>query len=161
MIFVTVGTSHIPFDRLLMSLDVFASNHAVEILAQIGSALYEPRNYTWFRFASHHEIISHIQQASLVVAHGGFGTIAECLRLQKPIVVVPRASAFGEHSHRQEELASYLAAQGYLDYVREPEEIGSYLESGKRPPVCTLMFDSNIPQMIKEFVAQVGAKITW
>lgn len=154
MIFVTVGTAHKPFDTLLKVLDAHNSNEDVEIIAQVGYSVYEPKYLQWFRFAPHDEMVDHISKAELVITHGGFAIISECLRRNKPILVIPRSTDDREAVNPQEELAEYLAKLGLIDFLKQPGELLQYLQSGRKPPIPELTFSSRIPEMIAEIVQQ-------
>ncbi|NOZ48925.1 MAG: hypothetical protein GXP37_02610 [Chloroflexi bacterium] len=107
MIFCTVGTTD--FDPLVQALDALAPGLDEPVLFQIGQGSYEPQNGRWFRFAA--SIAPHLNEASLIVAHGGFGTIIEVLTLGKALVSVPNPDRYDRH---QEEILRHFAAQGYL-----------------------------------------------
>lgn len=159
MIFVTVGTTHKPFNSLLQALDAFTQTHEADILAQVGYATYLPKNFRWFRFCSPEAMEYHLQSAELVIAHGGLAIIGECLRMGKPLIVVPREP--GEAVNPQEELVEYLASQGYLDYVASPEQLTPYLTGEKQPPQRKFDFNTHTPDLVAQFVEQViGDSVT-
>lgn len=91
MIFVTAGSTS--FDELMRKVDELKGSGAIEgdVLAQIGSGRYVPKHLRWFRFAE--DLSKYIEQADLVITHGGAGTLYEALSLGKRVVAVmnPRA----------------------------------------------------------------------
>ena len=38
-----------------------------------------------------------LREASVIVAHAGIGTVLKAYKYRKPIILVPRQAAFGEH----------------------------------------------------------------
>lgn len=100
MIFVTVGTQ-LPFDRLAQAVDGWAAAHPdTKVFGQLGTPSrkgYLPRNFDWRANLSPTEFDKSMEQCSLIVAHAGMGSILSALRLRKPIVVLPRLAAMGEH----------------------------------------------------------------
>ncbi|EWC44157.1 hypothetical protein DRE_06982 [Drechslerella stenobrocha 248] len=64
-----------------------------------------------FAYADGQTITNEIKSAELVISHAGSGTILECLRYQKRIIVVPNQSLMENH---QVELANEMAK---LEYV--------------------------------------------
>jgi UDP-N-acetylglucosamine transferase subunit ALG13 len=155
MIFVSVGTAPNQFDRLLRCIDSYAADTGVETLAQIGNSVYIPKHCKWFRFASHREILAYVNQADIVVCHGGLAIISEALRAGKPLLVVPRLRMHGEHvNDHQRELAEYLARLGYLDYALDISHIRNFLENPKRHNPSLSVFETKIPLLVKEFVEQ-------
>ena len=96
MIFVTVGTQ-LPFDRLVRSVDDWASSGKHEVFAQIGPSPYRPKHMAWARFVEADECRRRFESASVIVAHAGMGSLITALELGKPIVVMPRRADLGEH----------------------------------------------------------------
>jgi UDP-N-acetylglucosamine transferase subunit ALG13 len=113
MIFVTVGTQ-LPFDRMVKTVDAWAGkNKDVDVFGQIGPTDYEPRHFAYAQFLDAPECRRRIEQASVVVAHAGMGTILTALELGKPVVVMPRRADLGEHrNEHQLSTARNLLAQG-------------------------------------------------
>ena len=108
MIFVTIG-SMFPFDRMIRAMDAWAAAQEEEILAQIGAGAFEPRHMAWVRRLERPDYAAAIARARLVVAHAGVGSIVAAGEQGKPIVVLPRRAALGEHtSDHQVETASWL-----------------------------------------------------
>ncbi len=97
MIFVTVGTQ-LPFDRLIKRLDKWAEAHPEhEVFAQIGEGGFKPKFIKFKEKIGPIEFARHFDQAELIVAHVGMGTIIAGLENSKSMVLVPRKSGLGEH----------------------------------------------------------------
>jgi exopolysaccharide biosynthesis glucuronosyltransferase PssE len=97
VIFVTVGTQ-LPFDRLIGAVDGWAASGAGrEVFAQIGPTELRPANIEARPFMSPSECRELIQEADVVVAHAGMGTILSALELGTPVLIMPRQAALGEH----------------------------------------------------------------
>lgn len=97
-IFVTVGTE-LPFDRLVAAVDGWADrrNCAHQVVAQIGSGGRPPRAIAWQEMFDRTEFNELFDRADLIVAHAGMGTILRALEQERPLIVVPRRAALGEH----------------------------------------------------------------
>lgn len=90
MIFVTVGSAE-PFDRLIRAVDGWAGARARrDVFAQIGEATYVPANIEHLRFMSPADFRQRVNEAGLIVAHAGMGSIITALEAKKPILVMPR-----------------------------------------------------------------------
>jgi len=118
-------------------MDEIAGNINEEVVMQIGTVPYEPQNAKYFRYASYQENLSYFQKASLVIGHGGAGTILNALRFQIPIVVVPRRHHYGEHvDDHQMELAQQLGGNELIKVIYDIEELESavreMLDRGKK-----------------------------
>lgn len=96
MIFVTVG-SQLPFDRLVTTVDEWAMQHAADVFAQIGLSSYQPKAIRFKATMNPNEYREAIVAADLVIAHAGMGTIISALELGKPLLLMPRLAAQGEH----------------------------------------------------------------
>lgn len=97
MIFITVGTQ-LGFDRLIKVMDIWAGSHSdAHIFAQIGEGVYQPHNFDYSRKLSTAEFMAQAKKSSLLVSHGGMGTILTAMELEKPLILVPRYSKMGEH----------------------------------------------------------------
>ncbi|MEE4298331.1 MAG: glycosyltransferase [Pseudomonadales bacterium] len=118
-IFVTVGTQ-LPFDRLVGAVDAWAATrpHA-DVFAQIGSGtppcrIASAATVDPVRFADC------MRRADVVVAHAGMGTILTALDLGKPVVVMPRRAALGEH--RNEHQRATVERLAHLDALHVAED---------------------------------------
>ena len=98
MILVTVG-SMFPFDRLISAVDEMARKVGPQarFFAQIGDGSYEPKHMNFVRFVAREEFGALVADAEVVISHAGIGTIAETLKFGKPLLVLPRRQALGEH----------------------------------------------------------------
>jgi UDP-N-acetylglucosamine transferase subunit ALG13 len=97
VIFVTVGTQ-LGFDRMIEAFDEWAAaNPAAGAFAQVGPGDYRPRHVEYSAFVSPAECRERMVAADVIVAHAGMGTILSALELGKPVIVMPRHAALGEH----------------------------------------------------------------
>lgn len=98
MIFVTVG-SMLPFDRLIEAMDQWANTHPDhELVAQIGNGTYHPKRMSWRAMYDSQQFKDLLARSQLVVAHAGMGSIITALQVPRPIVILPRQMAYGEHT---------------------------------------------------------------
>lgn len=99
MIFVTVGTHEQGMDRLFRELDRLIEEGEVsdEVFAQIGYTNYKPRNYKYKELISYDEMDEMVREASIVITHGGPGSIFHAIQSGKVPIVVPRNPDFNEH----------------------------------------------------------------
>lgn len=97
MIFVTVGTHEQPFDRLMKAIDSFAEKTDEKIIVQYGYSNYIPKNCITYNMISSDDMTNYVNEARIVITHGGPGSIMLPLLKNKKPIVVPRQHAFGEH----------------------------------------------------------------
>ncbi len=98
MIFVTIG-SLFPFDRMVQLADELAPSMPDETwFAQIGDGKYQPVNIPFARMLPRPEFVNKIDEASVIVAHAGMGSVITAMEKGKPIVLLPRVLEWGEHT---------------------------------------------------------------
>lgn len=127
MVFLTVGMQ-LPFDRLVAIVDDWAGSTFTEVVAQIGASERKFRNIVTFRFLESNEFQEHVGKASVVVAHAGVGSILTAIEREKPIIVLPRRVAHGEHrsDHQCEMIVRFRDIEGVYP-AKDSEEIVSLL----------------------------------
>ena len=138
MIFVTVGSTD--FDALLATMDELAPRLHADIVMQIGLGQYTPKNARFFRFAP--ELDAYYDEAELVVAHGGLGTIVEVLQKGKKLVCVVNPTTYDRH---QEHLLQTFASQRHLLWCKEMGRLEEAIDQARvmqferyQPPECQL-----------------------
>lgn len=129
MIFVTVGTD-LPFDRLMKVVDSWARRRGRrDIFAQIGEGGWQPGFIEWQAFLEPHEYRQRFDEARLIVSHAGMGTIISALRRGKPILVMPKRAALGEHrSDHQVDTAEKMHALGHVAAAFGADELRAMLD---------------------------------
>jgi UDP-N-acetylglucosamine transferase subunit ALG13 len=121
-IFLTVGTDHHPFDRLVGWLDAWLqeAEGRVSCIAQIGPSR-APINAHWTRYLTLDEVRSLMNQASVVVTHAGAASVLMARDAGHCPVVVPRRKEFGEAvDNHQLRFSRWLESKGFA-YVAEEE----------------------------------------
>ncbi|MBN8486321.1 MAG: glycosyl transferase family 28 [Burkholderiales bacterium] len=128
MIFVTVGTQ-LGFDRLVNAVDAWAAaNPQHQVYAQIGPS-QAPKAIPYSAFLAPAEADEKMQQANLIVAHAGMGSILTALRLGKPILVLPRRHAQGEHRNdHQMATAKWLSNRPGITVAWDERELMAKLD---------------------------------
>lgn len=99
MIFVTVGTHEQPFDRLIKYVDELKGNGAIneEVVIQTGFSTYIPKHCKWSKLIPYKDMVRYVNEARIVITHGGPATFIMPLQIGKTPIVVPRQKQFGEH----------------------------------------------------------------
>ncbi len=131
MIFLTIGTQE-PFDRLVKAVDEWAAAHAVPVFGQLGGLKpdsYRPRHFEWCEFIAADVYQQKLEACDLLVAHAGMGSIISALTWAKPLIIMPRSAALGEHRN-EHQLAT---AQKFRDrpgvaVAWAPDEVGPLID---------------------------------
>jgi UDP-N-acetylglucosamine transferase subunit ALG13 len=130
VILVTVGMQ-LGFDRLIKAMDELAPALGHEVIAQVGKGTYQPRHMTARSSISPAEFEQLVQQAALIVSHAGIGTILTAARFGRPVVLMPRRAALGEHRNdHQLATVRQLAGRGGILVAEEESELASVIAQG-------------------------------
>jgi UDP-N-acetylglucosamine transferase subunit ALG13 len=109
MIFITVGTHFHGFERLIQEMDLIAGKIDEEVIAQIGSTKYQPKNLKYFTYLTEEQISKYFTESRIIVTHAGAGTLLTILKYNKPVIIVPRLKKYNEIiDNHQLELAEVL-----------------------------------------------------
>lgn len=156
LIFVSVGTNTRPFDRLVRAVDEAAPHFEEELIVQLGYSSYCPAHVQWIEFCNPEELDDYVKACRLLICHAGFGIIGSGIRLQKPMILVPRELQLGEAVNPQYELAEYLASQEEnIHVIRDLTRLRDTIEVAlqlKKTPIYH--YKTDIPSCIFSFVVQ-------
>ena len=125
MIFVTVGTHEQSFERLIKLIDKMVEEKQItdKVIIQKGYTDYEPKNCESYKLIGYDEMQQYIQDARIVVTHGGPASFVAPLAIGKIPVVVPRKKEFDEHvNNHQVEFAREVEKRMNNIIVAETEE---------------------------------------
>jgi len=129
VIFVSVGSSTIPFERLLRAVDGLTTDE--HLVVQYGPSKFRPRRAQCVEFLSHDQFRAHVEHARVVVIHAGAGSIITTLSLKKHPIVVPRRALHGEAvDDHQLPFARRAGELGLVTVVEELECLGDAIASG-------------------------------
>ncbi|XP_065884909.1 UDP-N-acetylglucosamine transferase subunit ALG13-like [Dysidea avara] len=154
-IFVTVGTTR--FDELVKAvaseqfIKLAISKGYNKMVVQAGKSTFIPEvvNNTQFHTEvyQYKDTLKHdMQEASLIISHGGAGTTLEALTLDKPLIVVINDQLAGNH---QTELAYQLQQDQHLIATH----FGDLLETVRRlDPSNLKSYQPGNPKLFGEFL---------
>lgn len=99
MIFVTVGTHEQPFNRLIECVDNLVKDGIIkeEVIVQTGYSTYEPKYCKFFKLIPYQDMVKYVNDARIVITHGGPASFIMSLQVGKIPVVVPRQKKYNEH----------------------------------------------------------------
>lgn len=121
MIFVTLGTHHQPFDRLLDALSEFDPD---ELVVQYGPGTPPQGVSQAAAYMPFDEMLRNFDAADGVITHAGVGSIICARRAGHVPLVVPRRHDRGEHvDDHQGELTRALEARGTVVAVWDVAEL--------------------------------------
>lgn len=130
MIFVALGNAPLDFSRLAKEIDKITPELGEEVFVQSGHTNYPFQFAKSEKFLDSKRMQALIGEASVVISHGGWGTISECLTKGKRLVAVPRKLGI-EHNHPQEELVRALENRNCLIAVYEICKLKGAIEKAR------------------------------
>lgn len=120
MIFVTVGTQRHSFGRLINAVVQSAEQVDEDICIQAGHTPVRnpPLNVTYTQFMPRDVLAQTYRDASVVLTHGGTGSVMVPLLMGVPVVAVPRLRKFGEHvdDHQCELIGALVTRRHILEW---------------------------------------------
>lgn len=131
MIFVTVGTHEQPFNRLVQKMDELKKNGTIQedVIIQTGFSTYEPQYCQWSKLIPYQQMIKNVEEARIVITHGGPASFIMPLQIGKTPIVVPRQHKFGEHvnNHQVEFARNVEKRMGTIIDVEDVETLGDII----------------------------------
>jgi UDP-N-acetylglucosamine transferase subunit ALG13 len=99
VIFLTVGTHEQPFDRLIKEIDTLKGENKIKenVFMQIGYSNYKPKFCEYSKMLKYPDMNKYIRDSTIVITHGGPGSIMLPLSVNKIPIVVPRQYRYNEH----------------------------------------------------------------
>jgi UDP-N-acetylglucosamine transferase subunit ALG13 len=128
MILVTLGTQDRPFTRLLDAVDEAAASGAInpaeDIICQAGHTPYRSDRLQIFSLLPRDEYERMFAKASLLITHGGAGSMIAGMKRGIPVFAMPRLAKYGEHQNdHQIELVEKFGEMGYVTPVHGPDDM--------------------------------------
>lgn len=99
MIFVTVGTHEQPFNRLIQTIDELKRDGVIteDVIMQTGYSTYKPQYCQWDKMIPYKQMVKNVEDAHIVITHGGPASFIMPLQIGKTPIVVSRQHQFNEH----------------------------------------------------------------
>ena len=159
MIFAAVGTQ-VPFDRLVKALDSWAAAHPdVAVVAQTGEMKFASEALQCHEFLAPEEFATCQTNAELIVSHAGMGAILSAGMLAKPLIVMPRRHALGEHRNdHQMATARRFEGRPGIYIAWDEDELVSLLNRHSDLPAAPEMSPFATPELLAAISDFIGCK---
>ncbi len=150
MIFVTVGTQDVAFDRLLIEVEkqIKKGNINEEVIAQVGVSKFKSDLMTTKDYFTKEEYTKLIKKSRLVITHAGVGTIIDSLNAGKVVIACPRLKKYKEHiNDHQLQIVKELSNMGYIIPLKDSSKMANALKEAEifKPK----KYKSNTENMVK------------
>lgn len=131
MIFVTVGTHEQPFNRLVECMDGLKKDGTIaeEVVIQTGYSTYKPKYCKCQKLFPYQEMIKLVDEARIVITHGGPSSFIMPLQIGKTPIVVPRMYEFNEHvnDHQVSFAKAVEERMGMIIVVENMDKLGEII----------------------------------
>lgn len=133
MIFVTVGTHEQPFNRLIECMDDLKKDGTIaeEVIIQTGYSTYKPKYCNWQNLFPYQEMIKLVDEARIVITHGGPSSFIMPLQIGKTPIVIPRRHEFNEHvnDHQLKFVRKVADKMGTIIPVEDINALGDVIKN--------------------------------
>lgn len=130
MIFVSLGTQDKPFYRILEKLE--NSRVDEEIIVQAGFTKFESKRMKIYEYVGPEDFNRYISEASIIISHGGVGTIMKALDLNKVVIACPRLAKYKEHQNdHQKQIVDNFASAGYILSFNEDDDVDEIIAEAR------------------------------
>ena len=156
MILVLLGTQNNSFHRLLEEIQKNIDNGNIleEVIVQKGYTKFESKDMTIYNQLPIDELNQLIEKASLVITHGGVGSIITSISNDKKVIAVPRLSKYNEHvNDHQLDIIDSFNEMGYIIGLNGVDELENALKKVKNfIPNNYVKNTGNIVKIIGDFI---------
>lgn len=156
MVLILLGTQNNSFHRLLEEIEKNIKDGIIkeEVIVQAGYTKFESKNMKIFGLIPKEELEKLQSQASLIITHGGVGSIITSIRKKKKVIAVPRIHEYGEHvNNHQMEIVKNFNEQGYIIGIEKVEDLKqAIIKSEEFIPKTYTINNKLILKTIEEFI---------
>lgn len=153
MIFVIFGNSPEKFYRLARKIDELAKKTDEKFIVQSGFTDFRYKYVVTYPFLSYEKMQYYISKASIIISHGGYGTISECLKKRKKIVIVPRIAK--EHIYSQKKLVDKLVKLNYIIGVYNIDDLELAINKARKKIPIKIVF-SDPSKIINNWIKNIN-----
>lgn len=160
MIYVTLGTLFLDFERLIRKMNHIAEKTGERVILQRGMATTIPQHCEHFDFKPHAEVLAIQREARVVVTHAGIGCILDALETRRPLIAVPRLKRFNEHmTDHQLDVAEAVQRRGWGRMILDVEELDAACADPPKVPESYEPAKHRLVAAVREMVERAAAEV--
>ena len=164
MVFVILGTQDKEFPRLLEAVDKQIKKGVIKdrVVVQAGQTKYESENMEIFDFLPLPKFEELMDEADLVITHGGAGSILDAIKRGKKIIAAARLSEYKEHHNdHQKQIIGEFAKQGYLLELDNFNNLDKVIKKSKNfKPKKFVSNTNNMIKLLGEYIEDTD-NVSW
>lgn len=158
MIFVTLGTQDKGFERLLKQIDKEICKKTIteKVVVQAGHTKFKSKNMEIFDFDSKENIDKLINKSTIIITHGGVGSILSAVKKGKVVIAASRLKKYKEHTNdHQKQIVKEFADRGYILELRDFTKLGKLVEKAKNfKPKKFVSNTDNFVSIIDDYITK-------
>jgi UDP-N-acetylglucosamine transferase subunit ALG13 len=135
MIIVSLGTHERNFFRLVKEIERLIQEKKIKekVIIQLGYTKYNVKGAICYNFIPFNKMIEYIKESSVMITHGGVGSIMDALSFGKVPIVVPRRKFLYEHSDdHQMQITREMEKQGLIIPVYNINDLENAIKRAKK-----------------------------
>lgn len=161
LLFATVGAT-LAFPRLVASVVEARDRGAIaeRIVIQVGEGAPAPEGMEAHETLPFADVQALLKDASIVICHGGTGSLITALRQGCHVIAIPRLADLGEHyDDHQAEITEAFQQRGLIQVANSVDELCQALADTKsRPRVSATTEPAALMAFLDERLASIRAK---
>ena len=158
MILVTLGTQDKGFPRLLEAVEKQIKNGNIKekVIVQAGLTEYETKNMEMFDLVPQKEFDKYIDEARLIITHGGAGSILTAVKKGKKVIAAARLAKYKEHNNdHQLQIVEEFSKKGYILKLDNFDDLDKVLEKAKTfKPKKYISNTKNIENLVTKYIEE-------
>ena len=159
MILVLLGTQNNSFHRLLEEVDKNIKDGTIkeEVIVQSGYTKFQSHRMRIIDLMSKEQLAEFQEEATLIITHGGVGSIVSSIEKGKKVIAVPRMHEYGEHvNNHQKEIVEDFNDKGYIIGIENVEDLkGAIIKSKTFEPVKYQPNNKKMLKIIENFIENI------
>lgn len=156
MILVLLGTQNNSFHRLLEEVDKNIKDGTIkeEVIVQSGYTKFQSHRMRIIDLMSKEQLAEFQEEATLIITHGGVGSIVSSIEKGKKVIAVPRMHEYGEHvNNHQKEIVEDFNNKGYIIGIKKVEDLkDAIIKSKTFQPVKYQPNNKRMLKIIEDFI---------
>lgn len=135
MILVTLGTQDKKFTRLLEAIQkqIDKGNIKDKVIVQAGCTKYESKDMEILDLIPYDKFEEYIKKCSILITHGGVGSIITGLKNNKIVIAAPRLAKYKEHTNdHQTQIVDNFSKSGYILALNDFDKLDKVLNEAKK-----------------------------
>ena len=159
MILVLLGTQNNSFHRLLEEVDKNIKDGTIkeEVIVQSGYTKFQSHRMRIIDLMSKEQLAEFQEEATLIITHGGVGSIVSSIEKGKKVIAVPRMHEYGEHvNNHQKEIVEDFNNKGYIIGIKKVEDLkDAIIRSKKFEPKKYQPNNQKMLKIIENFIDKI------